>query len=178
MSPLKLYTQQTTWRYDYARRVPRPTSTSLRTGGIAGLSPPLRKNLKPCVSYPKLTTLVTSSKALLTHPERIGIFNLGLHAACGQVPCLVKSKSNAATWRMTLGQPLGYRADLRRKLRSDFNYKWVFLAPASGITMTQHRQVGLRNVFIFALDHHDYALFEPWPGLDLEFRYQRASGLV
>ena len=178
MNPLKLYTRQTTWRYDYARRVPRPVSASSSTRYVAESPLPLRKNPKLFASQPKLTTLVTSSKNLLTHPERIGIFNLGLHAACGQLPCLVKSKSNSAAWRMSLNQPLGYRANLRRRLRSDFNYKWVFLAPASGITMTQHRRVGLRNVFVFALDHHDYALFEPWPGLDLEFRYERTGGLV
>lgn len=170
MSPLKLYIKQTALRYDYA---PRTIPGSSRLGCATGPS----SVIEPRAPEPKLTALVTSSKTLLAHPERVGIFSLGLHAACGQCPCLVKSKSNSAAWRMGLNQPLGYRASLRRGLRTDFNYKWGFLVPASGIVATQRRKLGLCNVFIFALDHHDYALFEPWPGLDLEFYHGRPSAL-
>ena len=162
MSPHKLYAKQAVARYGYAPR-PGPSRARLR---CATGSPLIKSPRKP---EQKLTALVTSSKTLLTHPERIGIFSLGLHAACGQCPCLVKSKSNSAAWRMSLNQPLGYRVSLRRGLRTDFDYKWGFLAPSSGIAASQRRKLGLRNVFIFALDHHDYTLFEPWPGLDLEF---------
>lgn len=170
MSPLKLYTKQTALRYGYAPRTIRGSSRLGRATRLPSVT-------EPRAPERKLTALVTSSKTLLTHPERVGIFSLGLHAACGQCPCLVKSKSNSAAWRMGLNQPLGYRASLRRGLRTDFDYKWGFLAPAAGIVATQRRKLGLHDVFIFALDHHDYTLFEPWPGLDLEFYHGCSSAL-
>ena len=169
MSSLKLHIDATL-RYDV-------------TPGTAAASPELNSAfaLAPAPAHrsrtrgSELTTLVTSSKFLLTHPERAGIFSLGLHAACAQQPTLIKSKSNSAPWRMSVNQPLGYRASLRRSLCADFNYKWVFLAAASGVSSPARLKLGLRYVSVFALDHHNYALFEFWPGLDLEFR--RGRGL-
>jgi hypothetical protein len=177
MNPLKLYTHVSALRYtgpqnpnqsrlnpDLGRMRGRrlrlgSASTRLTTGFFTTTG-------AGCA----VTTAATSSKTLLSRPERLGIFGLGMHSACNQYPALVKSKSNSAAFRMGLNQPLGYRITMRRRCRSDFNYKWVFLAPGSGNRNLQRSKLGLRNVFIFALDHHNYSVFEHWPGLDLEFR--------
>ena len=178
-SPLKHYVVTTAERYAQSRppRALTRTLGSTRRPELKFRRGPEAKRGPIVYGGAQLTLVTSSNKVLLAQPERGGSFSLGLHVACGQHPRVIKSKLGLAAFRMSPNQPLGHGATLRRDRRLNFNYKWVFLAPGSGSRKFNRSALGLNNVYVFALDHHDYSTFEHWNGLDLDFHGGRAPAI-
>nr|UCS09822.1 ribosomal protein L5 [Percursaria percursa] len=136
----------------------------------------------------KQITLHATSKELLSRNELYTAF-YKCFCCCGQTPRLIKSKQPIAAFKVIKGAIIGAQSNLHNKNLRLFCYKWAYLAAELHTQLLVDRDptglekhkglisqgsIGINNIFVFPeLDKLDYNLFQPIPGFDLRFMYNK-----